>query len=85
MNRKSKFVVFILSVIPGLSHIYLGLFYRGYIFMGAAAAGVVAVLGLCALVGSRQPLILLLGLPVLWFVALIDSMTQTDRVNSGMI
>ncbi len=84
MNRKSKFVVFILSVIPGLSHIYLGLFYRGYIFMGAAAAGVVAVLGLCALVGSRQPLILLLGLPVLWFVALIDSMTLTDRVNSGM-
>jgi hypothetical protein len=85
LNRKSKFVVFILSVIPGLSHIYLGLFYRGYIFMGAAAAGVVAVLGLCALVGSRQPLILLLGLPVLWFVALIDSMTLTDRVNSGMI
>ena len=85
MNRKSKFVVFILSVIPGLSHIYLGLFYRGYIFMGAAAAGVVAVLGLCALVGSRQPLILLLGLPVLWFVALIDSKTMTDRVNSGMI
>ena len=77
--------MFILSVIPGLSHIYLGLFYRGYIFMGAAAAGVVAVLGLCALVGSRQPLILLLGLPVLWFVALIDSMTLTDRVNSGMI
>ncbi|HHT47521.1 MAG TPA: hypothetical protein GX004_09620 [Firmicutes bacterium] len=84
MNRKSKFVVFILSVIPGLSHIYLGLFYRGYIFMGAVAAGVMAVLGLCSLVGSRQPLILLLGLPVLWFVALIDSMTLTDRVNSGM-
>lgn len=84
MNRKSKFVVFILSVIPGLSHIYLGLFYRGYIFMGAVAAGVMAVLGLCSLVGSRQPLILLLGLPVLWFVALIDSMMLTDRVNSGM-
>lgn len=83
MNSKSKFVVFILSVIPGLSHIYLGLFYRGYIFMGAAAAAVVAVLGLCALLGSDRPMILLLGLPVLWFVALIDSMTLTDKVNSG--
>ncbi len=83
MNSKSKFVVFILSVIPGLSHIYLGLFYRGYIFMGAAAAGVVAVLGLCALMHSSRPMVLLLGLPVLWFVALLDSMTLTDKVNSG--
>ncbi|NLX92007.1 MAG: hypothetical protein GXZ07_10590 [Firmicutes bacterium] len=84
MNSKSKFVVFILSVIPGLSHIYLGLFNRGYIFMGAAAAGVVAVLGLCTLMHSGRPMILLLGLPVLWFVALIDSMTLTDKVNSGL-
>ncbi len=84
MKKKSKFLVFILSVIPGLSHVYLGLFYRGYIFMGAAAAAVAVVLGLCVLMGSDRPMILFLGLPVLWFVALIDSMTLTDRVNSRM-
>jgi len=84
LKRKSKFVVFILSVIPGLSHIYLGLFYRGYIFMGATAAAVAVVLGFCALLHSDRPMILLLGLPVLWFVALIDSMTLTDKVNSCM-
>ncbi len=84
MKNKSKFVVFVLSIIPGLSHIYLGFFYRGYIFMGAAAAGVVAVLGLCALMHSSRPMMLFLGLPVLWFVALIDSMTLADKSNDGM-
>lgn len=83
MKRKSKFVVFILSIIPGLSHIYLGLFYRGYIFMGAAVAAAAVVLGLCVLTHSDDPAILLLGLPVLWFVALIDSMTLADKVNQG--
>ncbi|HQD41444.1 MAG TPA: hypothetical protein PLE53_02360 [Bacillota bacterium] len=81
MKKKSKLVVFLLSVIPGLSHIYLGLYYRGYIFMGAAAAAVAVVAGLCVLMGGNDPLILLLGLPVLWFVALIDSMTLAERVN----
>lgn len=85
MIKKSKFVVFILSVIPGLSHIYLGLFYRGYIFMGAAASFSAVVLGLCALTRSNRPALLLLGLPILWFVALIDSMALTDRVNSSIL
>lgn len=84
MKRKSKFKVFLLSVIPGLSHIYLGLFYRGYIFMGAAAAAVAVVIGLCVLSGSDGPALLLLGLPVLWFVALIDSTTLIDKVNSRL-
>lgn len=81
MKRKSKLIVFILSVIPGLSHIYLGFFSRGYIFMGAAAAGTTAVIGLCTLIRSQRPMILLLGLPILWFIALIDSFTLTERIN----
>lgn len=83
MKKKSKLVVFLLSFIPGLSHIYLGLYCRGYIFMGTAGAAVAVVAGLCVLMGSDDPLILLLGLPVLWFVALIDSMTLAERVNMG--
>ncbi len=83
MKKKSKFVVFILSVIPGLSHIYLGLFYRGYIFLGAVAAIVLAAMGLEVLLyHSSFSIMLLFSLPVLWFVALVDSMTLTDRVNS---
>lgn len=75
-------MVFILSVIPGLSHIYLGLFYRGCIFIGTAAAGAIGTLGFCALLGSRRPMVLLLlGFPVLWFIALIDSMVLVDKVN----
>ncbi len=53
--------------------------------MGATAAGAVVVLGLCFLMGSSDPSMLLLGLPVLWFVALIDSMTLTDSVNARLL
>ncbi len=84
MKKKRKFIVFILSIIPGLSHLYLGLFTRGYIFMGTAAAGIIGVLGLCALSHSRRPMMLLLALPILWFITLIDSMALTDRVNRSM-
>jgi len=81
LKKKSKFVVFVLSIIPGLSHIYLGLMYRGYIFLGTAAAAVAIILGLSVLSHSEGPLVLLAGLPVLWLVALVDSMSLTARVN----
>ena len=83
--QKNKFVVFLLSFFPGLSHIYLGCFSRGYIFLGLTAVGIIFVLGLCALFRSEQPLILLLGYPLLWFVALVDSMALTDLVNKSIL
>ena len=79
--KKSKFIVFLLSFFPGLGHIYLGCFSRGYIFMGAVAAGIILILGLCFLSRSESPLILLLGYPLLWFVALVDSLALTEMVN----
>ncbi|MBA1335285.1 MAG: hypothetical protein HPY66_0907 [Firmicutes bacterium] len=85
MKRKSKLVVFLLSVIPGLSHFYLGLMYRGYIFLGAAAANVFVVMGLTILMHNDDPLVLLLGLPIIWFAALVDSIMLTDRVNMKLI
>ncbi|HHX75234.1 MAG TPA: hypothetical protein GX699_10070 [Firmicutes bacterium] len=83
MKRKSKFTVFILSFIPGLSHLYLGFFHRGYIFLGAAAALVIVTVGLSAILYGAELFVVLLGLPVLWFVALVDSMTLAERINSG--
>ena len=83
--KKSKFIVFLLSFFPGLGHIYLGCFSRGYIFMGAVAAGIILILGLCFLSRSESPLILLLGYPLLWFVALVDSLALTDMVNQSSL
>ncbi|NLM46311.1 MAG: hypothetical protein GX200_05890 [Firmicutes bacterium] len=81
MNKKSKFVVFILSFLPGLSHLYLGFSRRGYIFLGATAGVVLLTLGLTTVLYGDEIFIVLLGLPVLWFIALVDSMTLTEIVN----
>ncbi|NLN07130.1 MAG: hypothetical protein GX167_05870 [Firmicutes bacterium] len=81
MNKKSKFIVFVLSFLPGLSHIYLGFFRRGYIFLGATAGVVLLTLGLASVLYGNDVFIVLLGLPVLWFIALVDSMTLTEIIN----
>ena len=33
MKQKSKFLTFLLSFVPGISHFYLGFFERGLIFL----------------------------------------------------
>ncbi len=83
MKKKKKFVVFLLSVIPGLSHFYLGLANRGLIFLGAVAANIIGVVMLVTLT-IDDFMVLLMGLPVIWFLALIDSMMWTDRINRSM-
>lgn len=73
MRDKSKLVAFILSVIPGLSHLYIGLKERALIFFIMFAGITVGSFGLAAISGSGQFLIvLLLGYPLIWLVALID-------------
>ncbi len=49
MKRKSRFVVFILSLVPGLSHLYLGLNKRAFIYL-------MCFLGICIGGGSISEL-----------------------------
>lgn len=81
MNQKSKFTTFILSFIPGLSHLYLGLSLRSLIFFALFFGCIIAVVGLAALFGTSQFLaILLIALPVIWFIALVDALTLIDNI-----
>lgn len=81
MNRKSKFLVFLLSVIPGLGHFYLGFAYRGMFFLGAVGANVLLTVVLVLLTGQDDLFMLLLGLPVIWFIAVVDGIMLADRYN----
>ncbi len=75
MKKKSKFITFILSFIPGLSHFYLGFGDRGIIFLMVFLGAIVGVVGLTALTYNYYnfPMLLVFILPIIWLVALIDA------------
>ncbi len=80
MKKKSKFIAFILSFIPGLSHAYVGARERALIFFSLFLGTICAVTGLCFLAGSDDFFIVLLFvLPLIWFIAMLDAMFLTDR------
>ena len=74
MKEKNKFVSFLLSFVPGLSHLYLGFSDRGAIFLVVFFALVFGVAGLTILTNNEGFIVILaVGLPILWLIALIDA------------
>jgi len=87
MKQKSRFITFLLSFIPGLSHFYLGFPDRGLIYLmifGAIGLGsfVLAVL-------SRSEffiVLFILGESLVWLIALIDAfstMSSFKYIDNG--
>ncbi len=73
MIDKSKFIAFILSVIPGLAHFYVGLKERALIFFIMLVVGVTGGIGLSILTYREEFLVLtIIGYLILWLIALID-------------
>nr|WP_312577973.1 hypothetical protein [Sedimentibacter sp.] len=73
MRDKSKFIAFVLSVIPGLSHLYIGLKERALIFFVMFVGIFAGSMGLSIMLYDNDFLvIILIGYPVLWLIALMD-------------
>ncbi len=72
--EKSKFIGFILSFIPGLAHLYIGLRERGLIFLGMLGAGILATIFLEFITYSTSQIIILFmfGYALLWLIAILD-------------
>ncbi|HHV71828.1 MAG TPA: hypothetical protein GXX38_04350 [Clostridia bacterium] len=83
MKEKSKFVVFILSFIPGLSHFYLGLKERALIFFVLFFGVIFGTMALVAITNiSELFLIMCFCLLIIWLVGLIDSISFVDKLRS---
>ncbi|MBF8984343.1 hypothetical protein IZY60_12415 [Lutibacter sp. B2] len=79
--KKSRLVMIMLSVIPGLSHLYLGLKNRAIIFMMAFFGAIIGTGGLCFIVSDDDPaIILLFALPLIWLIALIDAFSLKEKI-----
>lgn len=85
MRQKSKFVTFLLSCVPGLSHFYLGYGDRGFIYLIIFGMLCVGSVGLAAITGTEEFLVLLVGVPVIWLVALIDAFSVIDNLRYNNI
>ncbi len=73
MRDKSRFIAFILSVVPGLAHLYIGFKERALIFLILLVVGVTGGIGLAFITYEEVFLLLtVIGYLLLWLIALID-------------
>ena len=87
MKKKSKFLTFMLSFVPGLGHIYLGFAARGALFF-SAAAGVGIFMGIFdGLIWNQgvNPDVIAFAIPIIWLVSIVDSMMIADRINNYVL
>lgn len=83
MKKKSKFLTFILSFIPGLGQVYLGFGTRGAMFFSSLIA-----IGLLMFIINQVfynvgnfTRIIAIFIPIVWLAAIVDSMILVDRLN----
>lgn len=82
MKKRSKFLTFILSFIPGLSHFYLGYPDRGLIYLILFGAIGLGSFGMTVLSGSQVFVILfLVGEALVWLIALIDAFSTMNNIR----
>lgn len=80
MKKKSKFLTFLLSFIPGLGHIYLGLLQRGMVFLLATAFVLLGGMFFTMMRIFYDPIPFVI-LPFIWLAALVDSLILADKIN----
>lgn len=82
MKDKSKIVAFMLSFIPGLAHLYIGLKERALIFFIFFVVGVTGGIGLSIVTYVSEFLILtIIGYLLLWLIALIDMFSAWKNIE----
>lgn len=80
MKEKGKFTTFLLSFIPGLSHLYLGFGDRAVIFFMVSLGAILGVSGLAFITRTEEIFIILVfALPIIWLIALVDAFSLRKR------
>lgn len=80
MKEKSKFITFVLSFVPGLSHFYLGFSDRAVVFLMTFFGVILGTAGLVFLTSNGDFFsILVFILPILWLIGLIDAFSLRKK------
>lgn len=81
MRDKSKIIAFMLSAIPGLAHLYIGLVGRATIFLGLLGAGFLASIFIAMFDGESGLVLFMIGYSILWLIALIDMFSAWRKLE----
>ncbi len=80
-QMKSKTIM--LSIIPGLGHMYLGLTQRGITFLISFIGLFAIIVFISAVMSSGAILVFLLALPVIWIYGMFDAVQLLQAKNRG--
>lgn len=82
-RESERFYTILLSFVPGLGHLHLGLLQRGLSFLiGFFGLGIMLVF-VAGITGQETVLVFLLLLPVLWLYCMFDAAQHVNRKQAG--
>ena len=83
IEQQEKAKVMMLSIVPGLGHMYMGLLQRGITLLITFAASFGIVLFTAVVLDAPILLILWLALPIIWIYGIFDAMSLLNRKQKG--
>ncbi|NHN33790.1 hypothetical protein [Paenibacillus agricola] len=82
MQDKERFFTILLSLVPGLGHLQLGMVQRGLAFL-ATFFGSFTMIMFVASISSSDVLVFLGVLPIIWLYGMFDCIQQLNRKQRG--
>ncbi|SFF24890.1 hypothetical protein SAMN04487969_12027 [Paenibacillus algorifonticola] len=82
-EQKERTNTLLLSIIPGLGHMAMGLMQRGITFLVASIGLFAVVIFISSVTGTEEFLVFLLGVPVIWIYCIFDASQQLHRKRRG--
>ncbi|OWR29137.1 hypothetical protein CDO73_15840 [Saccharibacillus sp. O23] len=82
-SDSQRFFTILLSFVPGLGHLYMGLMLRGISFLAAFFGLATVLLFITGFTGEETFLLFLGVLPVIWIYGMFDAVLLAERKRRG--
>jgi TM2 domain-containing membrane protein YozV len=83
VEQQEKTKIMLLSIIPGLAHMYIGLLQRGITLLISFVAAFGGVLFVSIVMDTASLLVLWLALPIIWIYSMFDAMSLLSQKQRG--
>ncbi|MBE7682436.1 multi-tm2 domain protein [Paenibacillus sp. P13VS] len=84
-SEGERFFTILLSFIPGLGHLHLGLLHRGLSFLIAFFGSFAMMVFVASITNEETFLMFLLILPVIWVYCMFDAVQHVHRKQAGEV
>ncbi|QLG39759.1 multi-tm2 domain protein [Paenibacillus sp. FSL W7-1088] len=84
-SESERFFTILLSFVPGLGHLHLGLLHRGLSFLMAFFGSFAMMVFVASITNESVFLMFLLILPVIWVYCMFDAVQHVHRKQAGEV